>query len=198
MVNIPHLLLAAGNSIRMGRPKHLMTWGDKTLLEHQITTLLKTGQEVIVILGAYEERIIPNIEKLPIITFINKDWEKGMGDSIAYGIKMLNEKFPTVDGVLISLIDQPLVTKSHFIEMLNAFQPKNKQIIVSKSASGWEGVPVLFDSYYFNALQKLNGEEGARKILKRNRNRIKFIDGGDLLIDIDTPNDYNQLLNLKK
>lgn len=193
MSKIVHLLLAAGESKRMKQPKQLLTWGNKTLIEHQIHTLLGTNQDVIVILGAYADEIFPVIKDFPIKTVTNKQWTKGMGTSIVYGIEMLRGNFPNTDGVLISLIDQPLVTKHHFEKMINKFEPKKRQIIVSRSAEGWTGVPVIFDTHYFDILQKLRGEEGAKKIIQQEISNVVYIDTGNLLADMDTPEVYQEL-----
>lgn len=193
MVNVPHLLLAAGGSRRMGQPKQLLRWGNQTLIEHQIDIRLQTGQPVAVVLGAHSDHIFPVIEKLPVTIFVNNRWANGMGNSIAFGINMCRNSF-SMDGVLISLIDQPLVTRSHFEKMLGSFQPGGKQMIISQSASGWKGVPALFDRFYFDELQDLDGEDGARKIIRNHRENVKSIECDDQLDDIDTPEDYRQLL----
>ncbi len=198
MAKIPHLLLSAGDSSRMGQPKQLLPWGNKTLIEHQILIRLQTGQDVIVVLGGHADKVLPVVEKLPVTVLLNNAWEEGMGSSIAYGIKMLNKIFKTADGVLISLLDQPLVTIYHFEKMLSSFQSGYQQIIVSQSVSGWSGVPAIFDKSYFEELKKLKGKEGARKIIHKNLSVVKNIECGNLLEDIDTPIAYQQLLNKLK
>lgn len=195
MAKIPHLLLSAGDSSRMGQPKQLLPWGNKTLIEHQIQIRLQSGQDVIVVLGGHSDKVLPVVEKLPVTVLLNNEWDDGMGSSIAYGIKMLNKKFPKADGVLISLLDQPLVTISHFEKMLSSFQSGYQQIIVSQSVSGWSGVPAIFDKFYFEELKKLKGKEGARKIINKHLSVVKNIECGNLLEDIDTPDAYQQLLN---
>ena len=194
MARVPHLLLAAGDSRRMGQPKQLLPWGNRTLIEHRINILLQTGQDVAVVLGGHCDRILPVIEKLPLGIFINKEWTRGMGSSLAYGIKMLQKKKLAVDGVLISLVDQPLVSITHFENMLALFQPGYNQIIISQSASGWKGVPVLFDAFYFDELKNLDGAEGARKIIQNHAYAVKSLECGDQLEDIDTPETYQKLL----
>jgi molybdenum cofactor cytidylyltransferase len=194
MAKVPHLLLAAGESRRMGQPKPLLPWGDKTLIEHQIQIRLQSKQVVIVLLGCHAEKILPVIEKLPVTPLINKEWPNGMGNSIAFGIKMLAQKHPDSEGVLISLVDQPLVTAAHFEKIYSSFQVGNKQIIVSQSAAGWRGVPALFDACYFEDLKKLSGEAGARTLIQSHPNEVKGISCGHLLADIDTPEAYRELL----
>jgi len=194
MNNIQHLLLAAGASKRMGKPKQLLPWGNKTLIEHQIHVLLETNNKVSVVLGAYSDKISGIIKKFPIEIYTNKDWKNGMGSSISYGLKMLLEKHPEVDAVLISLIDQPLIKSTHFKKMTDLFQPGNNEIIVSYSKKGWSGSPVLFDKVYFKELLKLKGDEGAKRIVHKYRNSVKLIDGGALLKDVDTYQVYLDLL----
>ena len=195
MNNIQHLLLAAGASKRMGKPKQLLPWGNKTLIEHQIHVLLETNNKVSVVLGAYSDKISKIIKQFPIEIYTNLDWENGMGTSISYGLKMLIEKHPEVEAVLISLIDQPLIKSTHFKKMMDLFQPGNNEIIVSYSEKGWSGSPVLFDKVYFKELLKLKGDQGAKRIVQKYRNSVKLIDGGDFLKDIDTHQLYLELLD---
>lgn len=195
MAKIPILLLAAGSSSRMGQPKQLLSWGEQTLIEHQILTLLKTDNPVNVVIGSNSDLVISVIEKFPVTIFINTGWENGMGSSISCGIRQVIQKSPDANGVLITLLDQPLLTASYFEKMLSAFLPGSRQILVSRSASGWTGVPVLFDQCYFKELSELGNDEGAKKVFKRHEKSIIFLDGGELLEDMDTPLAYQQLLN---
>lgn len=194
MAEIQHLLLAAGNSSRMGRPKQMLPWGNQTLIGHQIQTLLQTGNPVNVVLGSHSDMVIPLIEKYTVNVFINTGWENGMGSSVAFGVNKLLKKNRAMEGVLISLLDQPLVTATHLKKMLNAFRPGNRQIIVSQSSSGWEGAPVLFDKTYFNELKKLKGKEGAKTIIQQYKNDAISINCGEILEDMDTPESYQRML----
>jgi molybdenum cofactor cytidylyltransferase len=195
MAEIPVLLLAAGSSARMGRPKQLLPWGDMTLIEHQISVLLKTGNPVNVVLGFYSDFIIPLIEKYNINIFINHNWNKGMGGSVSLGIDKIKRMFPEADGVLITLLDQPMITASYLEKMKSAFQPGLQQIMASQSTSGWSGVPALFDKCYFTELAQLSNDEGARKIIKKYADNVIHLDGGEMLEDIDTPESYAFLLS---
>lgn len=194
MAKIPILLLAAGASSRMGQPKQLLPWGEQTLIEHQIQTLIQTGHSVHVVIGSNSEHILPLIEKLPVGIFINTDWASGMGSSISFGIRQIIQKFPEAEGVLITLLDQPLLLTSYFKTMLGTFQPGLQQILVSYSVSGWTGVPVLFDKCYFKELTELSHDEGAKKITRRHEESVILLDGGELLEDMDTPETYQRLL----
>ncbi len=188
------VLLAAGASRRMGQAKQLLSWGTQTLVEHQLQTLLKTGQPVMVVLGHLSDRMETTLERFPVLALTNRDWKQGMGTSIAFGIQELDKRFPKAAGALISQLDQPLLTEEHFHKMLSMFHPGLKEIIVSRSETGWEGVPVLFDRHYFKALGDLRGEEGARKIFRQHPRFVRSMESGDLLEDMDTPEAYQDLL----
>ncbi len=177
----------------MGQPKQLLEWGKQTLIEHQIRIRLETGCNVAVVLGAYADKILPVIKKLPVLVFINDEWQEGMGNSLAFGLKMLHQKFTEMEAVIISLSDQPLVTISHLQELHNIFQLGSQQIIVSQSDSGWIGVPALFDRIYFDELEQLEGEEGAKEIIQKHRNSVIPIECGKSLEDVDTPESYRIL-----
>ena len=193
MINIPHLLLAAGTSKRMGEPKQLLNWGDKKLVQFQIERILLTTEKLFIILGAHADIIEPYIKKYNIDIIRYDHWEYGMGNSIAYGVQQILKSKIKLDGILISLIDQPLITSSHYLKMRSLFQKGKDQIIVSKSNTGWCGVPVLFDAFFFDSLKSLTGEEGAKEILKKNQENTVFINGGNILVDMDTPEVYQEL-----
>ena len=131
MNEIPVLLLAAGGSSRMGQPKQLLPWGNTTLIEHQIQTLIKTGNPVNVVLGFNSDLIIPVIKNYKINIFINNNWENGMGSSLSLGISQIITRFPKAAGVLITLLDQPLITASYYEKMLG---------IISAGASADSGI----------------------------------------------------------
>lgn len=195
MPEIPILLLAAGGSSRMGQPKQLLPWGNQTLIGHQIQTLLETGQPVNVVIGSDSDLIIPVIEKFPVNIVINANWESGMGSSISLGITQIQQKFPNANGVLITILDQPLITSAYLEKIRTAFRTFSRQIIVSKSASGWTGVPVLFDKCYFEELSGLKNDEGAKKIIQRHPENVTHVEAGELLDDMDTPEAYRQMQN---
>ena len=194
MTNIPHILLAAGTSKRMGQPKQLLRWTNKSLIQFQVETILPTTEKIYIILGAYAPLIHPLLKNYKVELIQFNQWEKGMGNSLAYGIQKILHSNPKIEGILVSLIDQPLVTNSHYLNMRATFKKGKNQIIASESDSGWSGVPVLFDAYYFDELQKLSGEEGAKLILKKNKANTILINAGNTLIDMDTPEVYRKLL----
>ena len=193
MNDISLLVLAAGASRRMGKIKALLPWGGKNLIFHQLQIALDINDKVGAVLGAHAKRVRETIHTLGVNYFINTNWDEGMGNSIAFGTRAILEMYPKTKGLLILTVDQPLINKTHLDKMLAGFKPQQKQIIISESDQGWQGVPVLFDAYYFDELQKLTGDQGAKSLTKKYSENIIPISGGNLLIDIDTPKAYDTL-----
>ena len=194
MNNVPILLLAAGASRRMGTPKQLLAWNGITLIEHQIQTLLKTGQKVYVVLGANVSEILPFIKSYNVTPIIFKKWNSGMGNSIAFSIAYLQKNNNFLQGVLITLVDQPLISVSHYNSLLKKFNPNLEQIVFSVSDKGWEGVPAIFHKSHFQELKNLKGEKGGKNIIKSLDKTVVKVTTSNLLTDIDTPKAYKELL----
>lgn len=194
MADIPIFLLAAGSSSRMGQPKQLLPWGEQTLIEFQVEKLVTGGNPVYVVLGSSSEQIFPLLKKYPVNVVINPDWEKGMGTSVAAGIKQVLTDLPTTRAVIYTLIDQPLVTITYLQKIVDTFTSGQKQIIASLSENDWLGVPALFDACYFPELQQLNGVQGAKMLIKKYASKVISVEAGDILEDMDTIESYNRLL----
>lgn len=198
MNKIPVILLAAGSSTRMGRPKQLLPWGDKTLIEHQIENLLSIGNPLIVVLGNDSEIVVPVLEKYNIEVVVNQNWATGLASSVTIGIDFVTKMSGGATGVMTALLDLPFITTQHYEKMLNVFQPGTGQIIISTSADGWKGAPAIFDKCYFDELRLLKGDEGAKNIIRKHPFKTINIDCGICLKDIDTPKDYKKLSQLFK
>ncbi len=196
MAKLPILLLAAGEASRMGRPKQLLLWDNKYLINNRIETIQATGQPIIVVLGANDQLILPFLSHLSVRVIVNTQWIEGMGTSIEAGTKYIQDEYPESEGILIALVDQPLITTNHFCQLIHHFQPGGKQIILSVSATGWEGSPVIFDRYYFEDLQQLASGEGAKSVIHRYPDKVVRVIADDCLEDIDTPERYLELQKL--
>jgi molybdenum cofactor cytidylyltransferase len=185
------LILAAGNSSRLGQPKQLVKFKEKTLIEFVAETALKISDEVLVVLGANSEIIEEQLTSLSdsISTVYNPDWQEGMGTSIRLGIQILEKKSDTV---IILLSDQPFISQELLQKMVQTFA-KNQKPIVSCVYDGRLGVPMLFDKSIFPSLLTLKGEKGAKSILTYFENQISTIDFKEGIIDIDTPEDLKTL-----
>ncbi len=185
------IILAAGESKRLGQPKQNLVFRGKTLLQRAIDTALDSAcSPVIVVLGANKEQIsIQPHTKISILQ--NPDWPEGMASSIRLAIHQMMKQ--GADSTIIMLCDQPFVDA----ELLNTMQQKQKDTgkpIIACTYKEATGVPVLFHSSLFPDLLLLKGHEGAKKILQTHADDIAgipFEKGG---IDIDTMEDYEGLL----
>ncbi|MEO7673460.1 MAG: nucleotidyltransferase family protein [Pyrinomonadaceae bacterium] len=191
-VKIGGIVLAAGGSSRLGKPKQLLQLEGKTLLRRAAEAMSASMCDpAVVVLGAKSGGLADEIEGLRVIHCLNQDWRSGMGSSIRIGLAKLTEIEPGLDAVLISLCDQPFVTT----EMLNRCGEKfaeTKLPIVAAAYKGVTGVPALFSRELFGALSQLEGDKGARDLI-RSRPDIATIDLPEAAFDIDTPEDAANL-----
>lgn len=196
--NIAIVILAAGASKRMGSPKQLLKWGDETLINYSIKTVQKVNtKSVVVVLGANFELIKNGIQTSEVTILNNPHWEKGLGTSIAVAVEYLQNSKSSVDGVLITLCDQPLITSDFLKLLISKFQLDKNQIIATSYGNGKHGVPALFDKVYFNELMGLSDDQGAREILKRQSNNVIGVTPPESNVDLDTKEDYTTLYQSK-
>jgi molybdenum cofactor cytidylyltransferase len=157
------LILSAGASRRMGRPKALLPYREGTFLEHllEVTRHPRIGLTRVV-LGAGAETI-QNVAKLDASTVVfNPDWEKGQLSSICAGIRSL-EGIDT-DGIVLCPVDHPLVSARLVSELVEKFY-KEKKAIVLPTYNGRRGHPVIFSSALFGELLASPTEMGARAVV---------------------------------
>lgn len=192
--NIAVLIPAAGASRRVGTPKQLLKWGSSTLLGHAIETAQQLDIcEIVVVLGAFSEKIETEIKKYAIQTKVNKSWESGLGSTIAIGIDHLIQSDKNFDAVLIMLADQPLIIPYYLNAMIDQFEAGKKQIIASRYREGKFGVPALFDRNYFLELTLLKDDQGAKKLIEKHFEYVSSVDMNPLISDIDTLEDYQKM-----
>lgn len=189
------VILAAGASTRMGQAKQQLKFNDETLLQHAIKAALGADTaSVIIVLGANHTAIEQQITDGRVTVRTNDDWEEGMASSIRSGLHQLFDLHPAIQNALFMLCDQPFVT-SDLLKQLIQTQQETQAGIVACTYQDTIGAPVLFNRKYFNELLSLTGQEGAKKLLTKFSNEVitvPFDKGG---IDIDTPEDYQRLIN---
>ncbi len=185
--SVAGLLLAAGSSSRLGRPKQLIEYEGKTLIRRAAETLIEAGcLPVIVVLGAEVDGTRQALDGLAVRIFVHQGWEEGMGSSIAFGVRSLLETESDLDAILISTCDQPKISGSDLLDFLAQFSTSRASIIAAEY-EGVRGVPALFSSEVFDDLLKLSGDKGARDLI-RGRNSIA-ISLPVAAFDVDKPAD---------
>jgi molybdenum cofactor cytidylyltransferase len=190
------MILAAGNSSRLGEPKQLLEYKGKSLLHHVTRQALKMTGAVVVVSGSNNNLIENELKNLQVITVYNPEWQEGMGSSIRVGVEKIINEFPVLESLIISVCDQPFINSSVFSELITKHKENLKGIIASAYA-GVLGTPVMFDRKYFGELSKLSGNEGAKKLLHVFSRDVESIDFEKGRIDIDTKDDYEQLIQQK-
>lgn len=183
------LILAAGNSSRLGKPKQLVAYRGTSLLHQTVTMALKLNcGPVIVVEGAY----CFDLPAQPgLITVRNMAWKKGMGSSIKTGLSAL-EVDPFIDQLLILLSDQPLVPIAH-LKALLAKKAHTAYPMIATFYKNSYGVPALFDRACFPDLHRLEDGQGAKKLFQAKPNAIDWVPLEAARIDIDTPEDVQAL-----
>ncbi|MES2881254.1 MAG: nucleotidyltransferase family protein [Bacteroidota bacterium] len=188
------MILAAGASLRLGRAKQLLPFQNKTLVQHIATEAMSTkAAAVVVVTGANAEEISAVLAESPIDLAYNENWRQGMGSSIRTGLAFLQNLPHTLQSVIICVCDQPFVTTGLFEQLVGKKRETGKGIIACAYA-GTLGTPVLFDGIYFEQLQTLEVTDGAKCLVNKYPGDVASVSFTSGQIDIDTEEDYNNLL----
>lgn len=187
------VILAAGSSSRLGRPKQLLKYKGNSLIRLTVAEAIKmAANNVIVVSGASRQQVEGELEGLAISLVYNPEWEEGMASSIRCGVAELLKNFPDIQNVILAVCDQPFVNAAQFESLLKEKIASGKDIVAS-AYKNTLGVPALFDRKYFQELLLLTGQQGAKKLLdtfSEDVSQVPFPEGN---IDIDTIEDYESL-----
>ena len=187
------IILAAGSSSRMGELKQLMTYKNKTFLQHIVgEAILANLKPVICVTGYKSDLIKESLSDLDVSIVYNTQWPEGMGSGISVGIKQV--MLSDVDSVILAVSDQPYVSSELFGTMMEMKEQSGKGIVAC-SYAGTLGTPVLFGRNYFDWLKSLNGNQGAKNIVKLNLPDVCPVEFEKGSVDIDTKQDYEKLIS---
>lgn len=191
--NTTIIILAAGNSSRLGKAKQQLRLLNDTLLERTLQAALHSAaQAVVIVLGAYHEEILAESNLSCARVVVNPDWQLGMGSSIKLGLKeSMEHEMP--DRVILMLCDQPFVNRQLLTRLISTQKNTGKGIIAC-SYKNTMGVPVLFERSFFSVLMEIDDLEGAKKVVQQFPDECTTIPFPQGHIDIDTDEDYHQLI----
>ncbi|MBC7883049.1 MAG: nucleotidyltransferase family protein [Anaerolineae bacterium] len=194
MSNIGLIVLAAGASTRMGTPKQLLMFRGRSLLRTMAEAAIASCCDpVVVVLGSQIEQIKLEVHPLALHIVENREWAKGMGNSIAAGMSTLTTINQNLDAVVVVLCDQPFVS-SHLLDQLVESYRATRSPIVACAYANTLGVPALFDRSLFTELMTINVNMGAKYLIKQLAEKVSLIPFPEGEIDVDTPAQYQQLL----
>ena len=191
------LILAAGASRRLGRPKQLLKLEGQTLLRRmtELAVSLDIGP-VFVVLGAQVELMESELDRLEVYQVENPNWAKGMATSLQVGISFVETLEPDVEAVLVLLVDQPKVDADLLAKLINTFQEKRPPLVAS-FYNNRNGVPAIFDRSLFKELKSVEGDRGARRVIRKYEATLVSIPFPGGVMDVDTEEDYLIIKNLE-
>lgn len=185
MLMVSAAILAAGASTRMGTQKLLLPLGGEPLLRRSVRQVCDAGfDDVLVVVGSEHEKVLAALEGLPVRHAVNARYTSGMGSSFRTAVESLSDSA----AAMFALADQPFVTSHEYRTVLDAYR-QDPHGIVSVRFGEVMAPPHLFEREFFPELALL--KHGARSVLQRHLDRTLVLQfPPDLLVDIDTPEDY--------
>jgi molybdenum cofactor cytidylyltransferase len=187
------ILLAAGGSSRLGRPKQLLDWRGEPLVSRVVRTALAAGlSEVVVVVGHRAQEVQAVLAGLPVTVAENSEWMQGLSTSIRAGLRAAA---PGWGAAIFIQADQPRLT-AQVIDRLVKRHRESLAPIVCPGFEGRRGTPTLFDRALAAELETLHGDRGGSVLFAKYQDRIQMIPVTDaaVLDDIDTEDDYERLL----
>jgi molybdenum cofactor cytidylyltransferase len=188
------ILLAAGNSSRLGQSKQLVEINGISLLRKSVTEALQINCPLVVVLGANTKAHQNVIADLNVNVVINTQWQLGMGNSLKTGLTSLLARYPELQAVMVMVCDQPYLSTTHLQKLIDGTKTQSQPIVASAYANTI-GVPAIFKKEFFPNLQQVADAAGARKIIQQFSNQVYTVPFENGEIDIDTPQDLLRLPN---
>ena len=185
------VLLAAGESRRMGRPKQLLPIKGRPLVRHMAEITLRAPvAPVVVVLGARAAEIAPLLDDLPVVVVVNPGWAEGLGSSLRMGAAAMSESEHTLQGLIVALADQPGLTAGHLEALIEEHHRTGKPIVATR-CGGHLMPPLFLAASEFGRLAHVRGDQGLRSVLHATGAGAEIASvTNEGLLDLDTPEDF--------
>jgi len=193
--NIAIILLAAGESSRLGTPKQLLMYKGKNLMQHTIDMTETLGMDTVIVLGAFSDQILYYVDTYGAKVVQNMDWHEGLASSVRCGLEHVLMMNADTEAVILVLCDQPLLTVDILHQVIDTYHVSSLPIVHCNYGEA-SGPPTLFHKSLFPYLMELKGHEGAKKVVNTFPEKVALVDFPDGKWDIDTPADYQHLLQI--
>ena len=194
---IAAIILAAGQSRRMGQPKMVLPWGKLTVIEHVITVFQRAGiEDILVVTGADREQVEHALEPYTIRFVHNQEYRYGeMLSSLQHGLRGMK---PEAEATLIGLGDQPQVQEST-VRLVMGAHLQNRTGLVVPSFQKRRGHPWLAARSLWGELLSMSPPASLRDFLNQHSAEIDYVnlDTSSILADLDTPHDYERFRPLQ-
>ena len=190
---IAAVVLSAGESSRMGRPKALLPINGETFVERIVAALRRTSAGgIFLVLGHNADEMRRRVEHLPVEILVNPDYKLGQLSSLQVAIRRLTE-LPDCEGMLVHLVDHPYIDSDLVDLMIGRFRVSGKLIVVPRFGAR-RGHPVIFSNRLFPELLSAPIDQGAKAVVNAHRGETLEIDTEQegITLDIDTPELYRQ------
>lgn len=186
------VILAAGESSRMGKNKLLMDIKGKEVIERVRDKVSKAANEYLFVLGHNPPKNVPKLKEMEEDWIVNEEYSHGMTWSFVKGLKALKDQHRDLDSVMLVLGDQPLVDGDFLCKMVEKWEEESG--IVSPIHNGKKGHPVLFDEKYFDEILSLPKDGVIRDVIHNNDDELHLLEAPKWsIMDMDTPEDYEKV-----
>jgi molybdenum cofactor cytidylyltransferase len=195
---IPAIVLAAGRSTRMGRPKALLRTSDEgeTFVERLLSTLVAGGIDDVVVVAGTEAAAIEERIGLRARIVVNPEVDRGQLSSMLVGLAVVDR--PGVMAAMMTPVDQPFVSEATVRLLVDTWR-RLRAPIVRPVRDDRHGHPVIFDRSTFDALRRADPSEGAKAVVRAHAARLcdVVVEDAAAFEDIDTPADYERWTGLR-
>ena len=195
------ILLAAGISDRMGSSKPLLKIGETTFVEHILDQIeaVPAIEETVVVLGARAQLIRDAVDFGKATAIQHRGYKEGMFSSVRAGARAILRKLPQLEGVLVCLVDMPLVEAETYLRVVEAYQPEKDDVVLA-AHQGESGHPILLSRALIDRLGDVSlaapAEDTLAEFIEAHAERRRYVEAHDpnVLVNINTPDAYRQHL----
>jgi molybdenum cofactor cytidylyltransferase len=190
---IAGLILAAGESSRMGSDKALLAYRGRTFLETIILNLRSAGiEKIAVVLGHHAEEIQRAVDLAGTQVVLNPDYRRGQTSSLQVGLAALAEHSP--EAVILCLVDHPAVSAAVMTKLGDRFE-RTRPAVVIPTCEGQRGHPVVISQALFSEILAFPPDKGANSVIQKYHDATQFVEVADraILLDVDNPDTYKSL-----